>query len=414
MAKLFIEDLPLDGKRVLMRVDFNVPVKDGTIEDDTRVRASLPSIRYVLARGASLVLMSHLGRPDGRTIAKYSLAPVAERLAHLLLGAHVRFLRDCVGPDVEKACAALRPGEVALLENLRFHIEEEGKVKREDGGSVKADPAAVAAFRASLSRLGDVYVNDAFGTAHRAHSSIVGVSLPQRAAGYLMKKELDFLGQAVDKPKRPFVAIIGGAKVSGKIDVIESLLPKVDTLLIGGGMAFTFFKAQGKEIGGSLVENDRVDMARALLARAGDKLLVPVDAIVTDDLDLEVRKVGALGTVAWDRMGPKDIGIDIGEVTQAMFTGVVTRGRTVVWNGPMGVVEIPAAATGTLSIARALAVVTARGAITVVAGGDSVAALEKSGLADKVTHVSTGGGASLEFLAGKELPGIVHLSEAVH
>ncbi len=413
MAKLFIEDLRLEGTHVLMRVDFNVPVKDGRIEDDTRVRAALPSIRYVLARGASLVLMSHLGRPDGQKIAKYSLAPVAERLAQLL-GTRVRVLPDCVGPDVAAACAALRPGEVALLENLRFHVEEEGKGKREDGTSVKADPAAVAAFRASLTALGDVYVNDAFGTAHRAHSSIVGVNLPQRAAGYLMKKELDFLGRAVDEPKRPFVAIIGGAKVSGKIDVIQSLLPKVDTLLVGGGMAFTFFKAQGKEVGASLVENDRVDMARALLAKAGDKLLLPVDAIVTDALDLEARTVGALGTVAWDRMRPKDIGIDIGEATQAMFTGVVTRARTVVWNGPMGVVEIPVAATGTLAIARALAVVTARGAVTVVAGGDSVAALEKSGITDKVTHVSTGGGASLEFLGGKELPGIAHLNEAVN
>jgi phosphoglycerate kinase len=413
MTKLFIEDLRLEGKRVLMRVDFNVPIKDGRIEDDTRVRASLPSIRYVLARGASLVLMSHLGRPDGQKIAKYSLAPVAERLAHLL-GRRIRVLPDCVGPEVAAACAALRPGEVALLENLRFHVEEEGKIKRANGTSVKADPAAIAAFRASLTALGDVYVNDAFGTAHRAHSSIVGVDLPQRAAGYLMKKELDFLGRAVDEPKRPFVAIVGGAKISGKIDVIEALLRKVDTLLIGGGMAFTFFKAQGKETGRSLVENDRVDVARALLARAAENLLLPVDAIVTDDLDLEARKLGALGTVAWDRMTPKDIGIDVGEATQAMFTGIVTRARTVVWNGPMGVVEIPAAANGTLAIARALAVVTARGAVTVVAGGDSVAALEKSGLADKVTHVSTGGGASLAFLAGKELPGIAHLSEAVY
>ena len=281
MAKLFIEDLELAGKRVLMRVDFNVPVKDGTVENDRRLRASLPSIRYVLSQGASLVLMSHLGRPDGQRIGKYSLGPVAERFQELL-HARVRFLPDCVGPDLEKACGALKPGEVVVLENLRFHIEEEGKVKSEDGRSVKADPGAVAAFRASLTRLGDVYVNDAFGTAHRAHSSIVGVNLPQRAAGYLMRKELDFLGEAVNRPKRPFVAIIGGAKVSGKIDVIESLLPKVDTLLIGGGMTFTFFKAQGKEIGASLVENDRLEMAQALLAKAGSKLMLPVDIVVTD------------------------------------------------------------------------------------------------------------------------------------
>jgi len=412
MGKLFIEDLQLEGKRVLMRVDFNVPMKDGKIVNDTRVRASLPSIRYVLAHGASLVLMSHLGRPDGQRIGKYSLRPVAEHLQELL-GTPVRFLPDCAGADVERACAALKPGEVILLENLRFHIEEEGKVKREDGSSVKADPSAVAAFRASLTRLGDVYVNDAFGTAHRGHSSMIGVNLPQRAAGYLMKKELDFLGEAIDRPQRPFVAIIGGAKVSGKIDVIESLLPKVDTLLIGGGMAFTFFKAQGKEIGGSLVENDRLDMARTLLAKAGSKLMLPVDTVVTDALDLDARKVGTLKTLAWDRMGPKDIGVDIGEATRATFCGVVKRARTIIWNGPMGVFEISAAAAGTLAMAQALADATATGAITVVGGGDSVAAIEACGLADKVTHVSTGGGASLEFLEGKELPGVACLSEKV-
>ena len=412
MGKLFVEDLQLEGKRVLMRVDFNVPMKDGKIVNDTRVRASLPSIRYVLAHGASLVLMSHLGRPDGQRIGKYSLRPVAEHLQELL-GTPVRFLPDCAGADVERACAALKPGEVILLENLRFHIEEEGKVKREDGSSVKADPSAVAAFRASLTRLGDVYVNDAFGTAHRGHSSMIGVNLPQRAAGYLMQKELDFLGEAIDRPQRPFVAIIGGAKVSGKIDVIESLLPKVDTLLIGGGMAFTFFKAQGKEIGGSLVENDRLDMARTLLAKAGSKLMLPVDTVVTDALDLDARKVGTLKTLAWDRMGPKDIGVDIGEATRATFCGVVKRARTIIWNGPMGVFEISAAAAGTLAMAQALADATATGAITVVGGGDSVAAIEACGLADKVTHVSTGGGASLEFLEGKELPGVACLSEKV-
>jgi len=410
MAKLFIEDLDLPGKRVIMRVDFNVPVKDGKVENDKRLRASLPSIRYVLGQGASLVLMSHLGRPDGQKTAKYSLQPVGKRLAELL-GQPVKFLDDCVGPEVEKACASLKGGELALLENLRFHIEEEGKVKKEDGTSVKADPEAVKAFRASLTRLGDVYVNDAFGTAHRAHSSITGVGLPRRAAGYLMKKELDFLGDAVNDPKRPFVAIIGGAKVSGKIDVIESLLPKVDELIIGGGMAFTFYRAQGREIGGSLVEADRVEMARALLAKAGGKLVLPVDTVVTDVFDFDARKIGSLRTVAADRIGPQDIGVDIGEASRSRFAGIVHGAKTVVWNGPMGVFEIAETARGTLAIAHALADATARGAITVVGGGDSVAAIERNGLAEKVTHVSTGGGASLEFLEGKELPGVAHLSD---
>jgi phosphoglycerate kinase len=410
MAKLFIEDLELPGKRVLMRVDFNVPVKDGRVENDKRLRASLPSIRYVLEKGASLVLMSHLGRPDGQRIPKYSLKPVAGRLSELL-GRPVRFLDDCVGPEVEKACAALKPGEVVLLENLRFHIEEEGKAKRADGTSVKADPGKVEAFRASLSRLGDVFVNDAFGTAHRAHSSMTGVALPRRAAGYLMKKELDFLGDAVEDPRRPFVAIIGGAKVSGKIDVIQSLLPKVDMLVVGGGMAFTFVKARGKETGGSLVEDDRVEMARELLGRAGAKLVLPADTVVTDVFDFDARKVGRLRTVAWDALGPADIGVDIGEKTQARYAEIVRGAKTVVWNGPMGVFEIPETAKGTLAVARALAEATAAGAITVVGGGDSVAAVEKNGLAEKVTHVSTGGGASLEFLEGKELPGVAYLSD---
>lgn len=410
MAKLFIEDLDLGGRRVLMRVDFNVPVKDGRVDNDKRLRASLPSIRYVLDHGASLVLMSHLGRPDGRANARYSLRPVADRLAELL-GRPVRFLPDCVGPEIERACAALGPGEVALLENLRFHIEEEGKVKRDDGSSVKADPAAVQAFRASLTKLGDVYVNDAFGTAHRAHSSMTGIALERRAAGYLMKKELDFLGDAVNDPQRPFVAIIGGAKVSGKIDVISSLLPKVDRLVIGGGMAFTFYKAQGKEIGRSLVEDDRVGMASDLLAAAGDKLVLPSDVVVTDVFDFDARKVGALRTVPTDRIGPTDIGVDIGEGSRARFAQIVEGAKTVVWNGPMGVFEIPATAQGTLAVAHALARATASGAITVVGGGDSVAAIEKNGLADQVTHVSTGGGASLEFLEGKDLPGVGYLSD---
>ncbi len=409
MAKLFIEDIALAGRRALMRVDFNVPLQDGKVENDKRLRASLPSIRYVLGQGASLVLMSHLGRPDGHKLPKYSLEPVAAKLSELL-GRPVQFLGDCVGREVERACAALKRGEVALLENLRFHIEEEGKVKKEDGSSVKADPEAVKAFRASLTRLGDVYVNDAFGTAHRAHSSITGIALEQRAAGYLMKKELDFLGDAVDHPRRPFLAIIGGAKVSGKIDVIEALLPKVDTLIVGGGMAFTFYKAQGSQTGGSLVEDDRVEMARALLAKAGGTLVLPADTVVTDAFDFDARTVGTLKTVPWDGIGATDIGVDIGEASRVRFAGIVKRARTVVWNGPMGVFEIPETAKGTLAVAQALADATAQGAVTVVGGGDSVAAIEKNGLADQVSHVSTGGGASLEFLEGKELPGVAYLS----
>jgi phosphoglycerate kinase len=410
MAKLFIEDLKLAGRRVLMRVDFNVPVKDGKVENDKRLRASLPSIRYVLDQGASLVLMSHLGRPDGQKQAKYSLAPVAGKLGELL-GRKVRFLSDCVGPEVEAACAALKPGEVVLLENLRFHIEEEGKVKREDGSSQKADPEALRAFRASLSKLGDVYVNDAFGTAHRAHSSMVGVDLPQRAAGYLLKKEIEYLHDAVESPRRPFVAIIGGAKVSGKIDVIEALLPKVDTLIIGGGMAYTFYKAQGKEIGGSLVEDDRLEMAKALLAKGGDKLVLPADTVVTGRLDFGARTVGTLKTVRWDGIGPKDVGVDIGDKAREAFAGIVKGAKTVLWNGPMGVFEIPETAEGTLAIAQALAEATKAGAATIVGGGDSVSAIEQMGLADEVSHVSTGGGASLEFLEGRELPGVVNLSD---
>src|SRR4051812_13551210 len=292
MAKLFVEDLDLKGKRVLVRVDFNVPVKDGAVESDKRLRESLPTLNYCLQQGASLVLMSHLGRPDGKRVEKHSLRPVAAKLQELL-GRPVKFLEDCVGPEVEKACAALRPGEVVLLENLRFHLEEEGKVKNKDGTSVKADPEAVKAFRASLTKLGDVYVNDAFGTAHRAHSSMVGVDLPQRAAGYLMKKELDFLGQTLEHPARPFVSIIGGAKISGKIDVIEALLPKVDRLLIGGGMAYTFLKAMGFEIGKSLCEQDKVGLAGELLARAGGKIQLPVDFQVTDSVDFGGRKIGS-------------------------------------------------------------------------------------------------------------------------
>ncbi|MFO1531000.1 MAG: phosphoglycerate kinase [Kiritimatiellia bacterium] len=409
-AKLFIEDLNLAGKRVLMRVDFNVPVKGGVVENDKRIRESLRSIKYVLDKGGSLVLMSHLGRPDGKRVEKHSLKPVAGKLSELL-GRPVTFLDDCVGPAVESACAALKPGQVILLENLRFHIEEEGKIKNKDGTSVKAEPAAVEAFRASLTRLGDVFVNDAFGTAHRAHSSVVGVNLP-RASGYLLKKELDFLGSALDQPKRPFVAIIGGSKISGKIDVINALLPKVDHLLIGGGMAYTFLKSQGIQIGKSLCEEDKVALAGELMAKAGGKLVLPVDFLVTTSLDFDNRKLGT-PPVAVDQKGiPADMNsVDVGPKTVELYGKLIREAGTVVWNGPMGVFEIAESAQGTFGVARALADATAKGAITVIGGGDSATAIEVAGLETRVSHVSTGGGASLEFLEGKALPGVTALSD---
>jgi phosphoglycerate kinase len=411
MPKLFIEDLDLKNRRVLARVDFNVPLKDGQVESDKRLRESLPTLIYCLDKGASLVLMSHLGRPDGKRVEKHSLKPVAAHLQELL-GRPVKFLDDCVGPEVEKACAALQPGEVVLLENLRFHIEEEGKVKHKDGTATKADPGAVKAFRASLTRLGDVYVNDAFGTAHRPHSSMVGVDLPQRAAGYLMKKELDFLGGALEAPKRPFVSIIGGAKISGKIDVIEALLPKVDALLIGGGMAYTFLKAMGLEIGRSLCEQDKVDLARSLLERGGDKLKLPVDYQVTDSLDFAGRKIGSpLQAVARDGIPAGSESVDIGPRSVELFSKIIREAKTVVWNGPMGVFEIEACAQGTYGVAKALVQATSLGASTIIGGGDSAAAIEQMGLEKQVSHVSTGGGASLEFLEGKALPGVTALSE---
>jgi phosphoglycerate kinase len=410
MAKLFVEDLDVKGKRVLVRTDFNVPIKDGKVEDDKRISAALPTLNYLLAQGASVVILSHLGRPDGQRKPEFSLRPVAARLQELL-GRPVAFVDDCVGPKVEAAVFAMKPGDVTLLENVRFYIEEEGKVKLEDGSKLTADKAKVAEFRANLTKLGDVYVNDAFGTAHRDHSSVSGIGLPLRAAGYLMKKELDFLGGAVENPKRPFVAIIGGAKVSGKIDVINAMLPKVDKLIIGGGMGFTFAKAQGKEIGKSLVELDKVPLAKEILAKSGDKLLLPVDVLITDSFDFGGRKVGQTRYVSVDAIPADWEGIDIGPQTIAKFSAVIKAAKTVLWNGPMGVFEIEASAKGTFAVAQALADATAAGATTVVGGGDSASAIKKAGLAKKVTHVSTGGGASLEYLEGKALPGVVALTD---
>lgn len=410
MAKLFIEDLNVRGKRVIVRTDYNVPVKDGKVEDDKRIVASLPTVNYLLEKGAAVILMSHLGRPDGKAKPEFSLKPVAEKLQELIKRP-VKFLKDCVGPEVEKACAAMKSGDVILLENLRFHIEEEGKVKLEDGSKLKAKDEDVKAFRAKLTKLADIYVNDAFGTAHRDHSSMTGVTLPQRACGYLMKKELDFLGSAVENPKRPFVAILGGAKVSDKISVINNLLPKVDKLIIGGGMAFTFAKAAGLEIGASLCENDKIDLAKQILGAAGDKLMLQTDVLVTDKLDLKARMIGAAKIVAASAIPREWLGIDIGPRTIETFSKVVRAAKTVLWNGPMGVFEIEASSKGTFAIAQAMADATVKGATTVIGGGDSASAIKKAGLSKKVSHVSTGGGASLEYLEGKPLPGVAALTD---
>ncbi|HXU62014.1 MAG TPA: phosphoglycerate kinase [Polyangia bacterium] len=395
--KLFVEDLDVAGKRVIVRVDFNVPLKDGKVESDKRLKESLPTIEYLRKKGAKVILMSHLGRPDGKRVPEMSLRPVAEALSGLL-GAPVAFADDCVGPAAEKAVGALQGGSVLLLENLRFHAAEE-----------ENDPA----FAKQLAALADVYVNDAFGTAHRAHASTEGITklVPKAAAGFLMKKELDYLGDALGTPKRPFVAVIGGSKVSGKIDVIKNLLPRVDKLLIGGGMTYTFLKAQGLEIGKSIVENDKVDLARSLLAEAGGKLELGTDFVVTDKLDFKGRTVGATKVVPRNAIPADWEACDIGPATVEAFTKILLGAKTIVWNGPVGVFEIDATAKGTIAVAEALAKATAAGATTIIGGGDSASAVKKAGVASKVSHVSTGGGASLEFLEGKVLPGVAALSD---
>lgn len=394
--KLFVEDLNLSGKRVIVRVDFNVPLKDGVVESDKRLKESLPTIKYLRDKGAKVILMSHLGRPDGKVVTDQSLAPVAKALG-ALLSTDVKFASDCVGAPAKAAVATLKDGDVLLLENLRFHAEEEAN----DSG-----------FAQQLAELADVYVNDAFGSAHRAHASTEGIvkHVSQAASGYLMKKELDYLGAALSNPVRPFVSIIGGSKVSSKIDVIKSLLPRVDYLLLGGGMTYTFLKAQGLEIGKSLVEDDKLELAKSLLAEAGGKLVLGDDFVVTDKLDFKARTVGELKTVSKDGIPPGWEGVDIGPQSIAKFEKILLTAKTIVWNGPVGVFEIDATAKGTLAIAQALAKATAAGATTVIGGGDSASAVKKAGVADKVSHVSTGGGASLEFLEGKVLPGVAALS----
>jgi phosphoglycerate kinase len=395
MRKLSIRDLPLEGKRLLVRVDFNVPVKGGAIGDDTRIRAAVPTITYALDQGATVILASHLGRPKGRPAPEYSLKPVAARLGEIL-GRNVVFASDCIGAAAEAGVAeAHRTRGVVLLENLRFHPEEE-----------RNDPA----FAQALASLADLYVDDAFGAAHRAHASVDAIArhLPSAAAGLLMEKELDYLGRALGAPERPFIAILGGAKVSDKLEVIENLLGRVDRLMIGGAMAYTFFKARGLAVGRSLVEDDKLEAARRIEADAatrGVALDLPSDHVVTERLEAGApHEVLAVGD---ERIGDR-LGVDIGPDTIARYRTHVAAARTVLWNGPMGVFEIPEFAAGTTAVARAVADVAGT---TIIGGGDSIAAVRNAGVADRISHISTGGGASLEFLGGRTLPGVAALTD---
>jgi len=410
-----IRDLNLAGKRVLMRVDFNVPQDKatGAITNNQRIVAALPTIKFALEQGAAVVLMSHLGRPDGQKKEKFSLKPVAAELEKLL-GKPVKFLDDCVGPAVEAACApgALKAGDVVLLENLRFHIEEEGKVKvkNADGSEskLKADPAKEAEFRASLSKLGDVYVNDAFGTAHRAHSSMVGVNLPEKAAGFLMEAELNAFAKVLETPQRPLLAILGGAKIADKIPLINNLLEKANVLIIGGGMAYTFKKVVfGKQIGASLFDTEGAKIVQELVDKAkakGVKLVFPIDFVAADKFapDAATQVVGEDIPEGWQ-------GLDAGPKSIELYRETILSAKTIVWNGPPGVFEFEAFSGATKAMADAIAEATAKGATTVVGGGDTATAAKKFGVDSKVSHCSTGGGASLEFLEGKVLPGVAFL-----
>ena len=393
MNKKTLEDFNVKNKRVLVREDLNVPLDEqGNITDDTRIKAALPTIEYLIEKNAKVIIIAHLGRPKGEVNLKYSLAPVAKRLSQLL-DKEVCMAKDCIGDEVEKAVAKMQPKDVILLENVRFHAEEE-----------KNDPE----FAKKLASIADIFINDAFGTSHRAHASTVGVAeyLPA-GAGYLIKKELDIMGNALEKPERPFVAILGGAKVGDKIGVIKNLLNKVDILLIGGGMAYTFLKSQGYEIGKSLLEIDKIELAASLLKEAEEKkvkLLLPDDVVITSD----IKEGLPYETVSIAQI-PKDMmGVDIGEKTQKKFADAMKGAKTVVWNGPMGVFEMKEYAKGTLAIAQAMA---NSEAVTIIGGGDSAAAVEQLGFAEKMTHISTGGGASLKFMEGKELPGISALND---
>ncbi|KAF8635117.1 hypothetical protein AX17_004029 [Amanita inopinata Kibby_2008] len=409
--KLSITDLLLQGKRVLMRVDFNVPLQDGRITNPARIIAALPTIKYALDHGAaSVILMSHLGRPDGKVTEKYSLKPVAAELERLV-GKPVIFLPDCLGPGVQGAVETATPGSIILLENLRFHIEEEGSIKNKDGTKTKADPVKVAEFRDGLTKLGDVYVNDAFGTAHRAHSSMVGIKLPQRAAGFLVKKELEYFAKALETPERPFLAILGGAKVSDKIQLIENMLDKVDSLIICGGMAFTFEKMLNSlPIGSSLFDAAGSERVATLVEKAKKndvKLVLPVDYITANKFDKDAQT-----GVTDDRDGIPDgwMGLDVGPQSRELFRSTVLESKTILWNGPPGVFEFPAFAEGSKSLLDATIEAAKNGATVIVGGGDTATVVAQYSAEEKLSHVSTGGGASLELLEGKILPGVAELS----
>jgi phosphoglycerate kinase len=409
---LSITDLDLKDKRVLIRVDFNVPMEGGKITNPARIVAALPTIKYALENGAkAVILMSHLGRPDGKVIDKYSLKPVAAEVEKQL-GKPVIFLSDCVGPDVEQAVNTASPGSIILLENLRFHLEEEGSAKNKDGTKTKADPANVKKFREELTKLGDVYINDAFGTAHRAHSSMVGVQLPQRASGFLMKKELEYFAKALENPERPFLAILGGAKVSDKIQLIDNMLDKVNSLIICGGMAFTFKKTlDNVPIGTSLFDEPGSQKVAGLVEKAKKnnvKLVFPVDYITADKFDKDAKT----GT-ATDKDGIPDnwMGLDAGLQSRELFKKTVLESKTILWNGPPGVFEFPAFAHGSKALLDASIEAVKQGATVIVGGGDTATVVANHGDEDKLSHVSTGGGASLELLEGKTLPGVAELSE---
>ena len=416
MNKKTLRDVELKGKRVIMRVDFNVPVKEGVIKDDTRIQGALPSIRYVLEQGGKLILMSHMGRPDEKGITGDTTMKIVSDYLSKLLGKDIVFVDDCAKAD--DAVAAMKDGDIVMLENTRYHKEEQAKCKQKDGESDEDFKARKAALKEQqkelakkLASYADIFCNDAFGTAHRAHASTAVITkyIPVSVSGFLLEKEIEYLGNAVEHPVRPFVAILGGAKVSDKLAVVNNLLSKVDTLIIGGGMAYTFLKAQGRKIGNSLCEDDQIEYAKDMIAKAekqGVKLLLPVDTVAADKFDPEANTQIVAGDIPDGWMG-----LDIGPETTALYSDAIKSAKTVVWNGPMGVFEMEKFNKGTFGVCAAVAEVKGNGGISIIGGGDSVSAVNKSGLAPKMSHISTGGGASLEYLEGKELPGVVALND---